>query len=689
MRVVLACGLAVLLCGLAACDGEEATPFAQAAAMAVREEAIAAGALTRTGPSMPNSNQEAVPVKKEADEEGLKPEQFSKIPFFVFKDGATNEKDADSQQKCQDVCLGRTTCKSYSWSRKQKDCLTSKHKLSFNGEYTFYTRRVYAGEKGSGDALMGRYRAFAGLVFQSKDFTRYEEKTVDECKKFCDTAVDGHGRKCNGFSYNEDKEVCMLSPFGLQYETNYDYYERNPEPIEIQVETTDPVTGDITITKKEKPVPVDVKVESAVKPFNETPEYKAQLTMQEAAAKQGAKEHSHKALMKKEVKHEKKELKTEEVSLQKEEKQEEVAQTKSKSPKATLERMKREKEREEAQEEETQKQYVLLLQKEKEQAAKKAMEIQRAKDLQEEKEQAELAAELNVKTEKKRIRMEEAAHVERQHKKVSVIVRAGRALAVNERKNKEKAFNAEENNAKEKLVKVDVKRTLANRHAKHKAEFDQFVADSTERNMKVRHTDKAAAVAMEQSKKAQTEELSRSQEGLKAVRALTHGLGLEIEKLKAQADGYQHEINQDAKEGKASPKAEVKLAYTMDNIKTEAQREAHRKRDIMKKEREILEQMDALKELDGQMSKMGIGRRRRAVADATHVSASDPAKVNMAMPTAKLPAESSSVGGRRRRSKARLTEEYMKDIATGGETGETMVPGVPAANRDQDEGDNR
>jgi len=328
---------------------------------------------------------------------------------------------------------------------------------------------------------------------------------------------------------------------------------------------------------------------------------------------------------------------------------------------------------------------VLNMQREKEQERKKAMEIQRQKDLQEEKEQAELAAELNVKTEKKRIKMEEAAHLERQKKKVAVIVRAGWALAVSERKNKEKAFNAEENNAKEKLVKVDVKRTLANRHAKHKREFEQFVEDSTERNLKVRHTDKAAAVAMKQSKKAQTEELSRSQESLKALRALTHGLGLEIEKLKAQADGYQHEINQDAKEGKASPKAEVKLQYTMDNIKTEAQREAHRKRDIMKKEREILEQMDALKELDAEMTKAGVGRRRRAVADATHVAAGDTSKIVMPMPVAKLPTESAEVGGRRRRSKARLTEEYMKDIQTGGETGETLVPGVPAMAREMDD----
>jgi hypothetical protein len=626
-------------------------------------------------------------MKKDANEEdNQKKEQFSKVPFFIFKDGATNEPNAGTQRQCQDVCLGRATCNSYSWSDKKKDCMTSKNKLSFNGKYTFYSKRVYSvGPKGSGDTVKSRYRAFSGLVFQSKDFTRYEEKTEDECKRFCDTAVDGHGRKCNGFSYDDDDQVCMLSPFGLQYETDYDYYERNPTPVTVEVRTTDKITGNTVITKKEKPVPLDSKVEPAVKPFNESPQYKSQLTMQEGAAKQGAKELAHKKLQKKEVKHEKKELQKEEGVLQKEEKLEEVENTKSKTPKAQLELMAREAGKEQALEEATQKKYVLNMQREKEQERKKAMEIQRQKDLQEEKEQAELAAELNVKTEKKRIKMEEAAHVERQKKKVAVIVRAGRALAVSERKNKEKAFNAEENNAKEKLVKVDVKRTLANRHAKHKREFEQFVEDSTERNLKVRHTDKAAAVAMKQSKKAQTEELSRSQESLKALRALTHGLGLEIEKLKAQADGYQHEINQDAKEGKASPKAEVKLQYTMDNIKTEAQREAHRKRDIMKKEREILEQMDALKELDAEMTKAGVGRRRRAVADATHVAAGDTSKIVMPMPVAKLPTESAEVGGRRRRSKARLTEEYMKDIQTGGETGETLVPGVPAMAREMDD----
>ena len=74
------------------------------------------------------------------------------------------------------------------------------------------------------------------------------------------TAVDGHGRKCNGFSYDDDDQVCMLSPFGLQYETDYDYYERNPTPVTVEVRTTDKITGNTVITKKEKPVPLDCKL---------------------------------------------------------------------------------------------------------------------------------------------------------------------------------------------------------------------------------------------------------------------------------------------------------------------------------------------------------------------------------------------------------------------------------------------
>merc|ERR1712196_705912 len=204
------------------------------------------------------------------------------------------------------------------------------------------------------------------------------------------------------------------------------------------------------------------------------------------------------------------------------------------------------------------------------------------------------------------------------------------------------------------MGKVDVKRVLANRKAKHKKQFEDFVEETTERHLKVRKTDKAAANAMKLSKKTQTEQLRQSQEQLKSMRALTHALGLEIEKLKAQADGYQHEINNDAKQGKASPTAETKLAYTMDNIK----------------------------KLDGEMTKMGVGRRRRQIADKTHVAARNPEKIKMKPIIPKLKSESDAVAGSPRRSKARLMKEYMADIAQSAGTGETLIPGVPGPEAD-------
>ena len=159
--------------------------------------------------------------------------------------------------------------------------------------------------------------------------------------------------------------------------------------------------------------------------------------MQESAAKEGAKELAHKNLNKKAEKHDQKALKAEEYTLIKEEKKEakKVAFTKARKPTATLKKLAHAEKQEKQEEEDTQKKYVISLQKEKEAQAKKVMATQRQKEVQAEKEQAELTAELKVKTEKKKIEMEKAAHNERQRKKVAVIIRAGKALAIQERKN--------------------------------------------------------------------------------------------------------------------------------------------------------------------------------------------------------------------------------------------------------------
>lgn len=283
-----------------------------------------------------------------------------------------------------------------------------------------------------------------------------------------------------------------------------------------------------------------------------------------------------------------------------------------------------------------------------------------------------------MKTELKRQQAKLEAHKEIQRKKVSVLVQQGRALAHTERMNKEKAYNAAEHNAKEKIVKMQVEKVISNRHAKHEKEFDQFVKTTTERHLKTRNTDKQVSIAMKQTKKQRQEDLVHAQEELKATRAITHAITIEIEKLKATADGYQHEINMDAKRGKKSPQAEVKLQYTMDNLRTEQNKEAYRRQEVEKLERNVLERQDELKKLDVEMTKKGIGRRRRMVEDATHAGPEAKKKQEPVVPTYEAEKSVNPALDRRRRTQARLSAEYMGTAMQSAGDGRTVLPGVPS-----------
>merc|ERR1719502_2656196 len=107
---------------------------------------------------------------------------------------------------------------------------------------------------------------------------------------------------------------------------------------------------------------------------------------------------------------------------------------------------------------------------------------------------------------------------------------------------------------------------------------------------------------MKQTKKQKETDLRHTSDELKRVRALVHAISIEIEKMKATADGYQHEINVDAKRGKKSPQAEVKLQYTMDNLRNEQNKVAYQKQEVQKLERDILDRQDKLKKLDTEMT---------------------------------------------------------------------------------------
>jgi hypothetical protein len=605
-------------------------------------------------------------------------ERYAKIPYFVMKDDAKKEEKATNKEDCQAACTKRPECKSVSFSAAKQDCLWSTHALSFNGEFTFYAKRAFPGAKDSGKNLLGKYRSFMGLMYQSKEFTRYQGKTQPECREFCNIAVDGHGRRCNGFSYRERDQTCLLSPFGLTYNADYDYYERNPRPVPKMVEKVDPATGETSVEEvpgEEVVPPIDAafvlpKVEAKM-----TPAYKAQIQVQEAAAKSGAKELAYKKRTGKVAKQEKQTFENQ-IEVMKEKEAEKTSGPVKGNAEIIQKGVEEREEKTEAEEERTSKQYQLTLKNERDAQLLKQQEDQRKFDDAMRQAEVEQRKKMAEEKEKEQSKKTEENAKEQAKKTIFVIVAQGRTLAFKERRNKERDYNAKEARAKQKVVKLEVKTIKENRHAKHEKEFEDFVQKTTERHLKVRETDTAVAIAMKQTKKQRITDLGHAQDELKRVRALTHATMINVEKLKAQADGYQHEINMDAKRGKKSPQAEVKLQYTMDSLRNEQNKVTYRKQEVQKLEKGVLEDQESLKKLDEEMTKKGIGRRRRNVEDSTH------APPNMNKGTPKMPTlirePENPALQRRRRSEARLNEQFETSLKQSGGDGATQLPGVPA-----------
>jgi len=604
-------------------------------------------------------------------------ERYSKIPYFIMKDDSRKEEKATNIEDCQAACTKRMECKSLSFSAVKQDCLWSPHSLSFNGEFTFFTKRSFGGEKISGKNVMGKYRSFPGLMYQSREFTRYQGKSQKECREFCNIAVDGHGRKCNGFSYRERDMTCLLSPYGLTYNADYDYYERNPQPVPKLVEKVDPATGATSVEEvpgKTVVPPIDAAFHGPKIEAKMTPEYKAQIQVQEAAAKSGHKELQYKKRTGKVAKAAKKTFE-DDIEVMKE-KEAEKAKGPVKGNSEIIEKgVEEREEKTQAEEEKTSKAYQLTLKNERDAQRLKQEADQRKFDDAMRKAEVEQRKKMAEEKEKEQSKKKEENSKEQAKKTIFVIVAQARTLAFKERRNKERDYNAKEAMAKHKVVKLEVKTIRENRHARHEKQFEDFVQKTTERHLKVREQDTQVAIAMKQTKKQKETDIGNTNDELKRTRALVHAMSIEIEKLKATADGYQHEINVDAKRGKKSPQAEVKLQYTMDSLRNEQNKVAFQKQEVQKLERDVLEQQESLKKLDEDMTKKGIGRRRRNVEDSTH-AAPNLDKGTPKMPTLIREPENPALQ-RRRRSEARLNEQFETQMKQSAGDGQTVLPGVP------------
>lgn len=615
-------------------------------------------------------------------EKGPHPASYSKIPFFALKYKAKRASQAKVASDCQLVCSQRKACKSFSFSVKKKDCLWSKEALAFNGLFTFFTKRTSKGKKGSGDNRMSRYRAFPGLMYEEKAWTRYEKQEEGGCRKLCDKAKDNLGRTCHGFSYNEHTQTCLLSPFGIHYDVSYDYFERNPQPkiVKKKVEKISKKKGKVKVVVKKKKIvkPLDVKLKKKKK--NKVvmiKKYKAALVQQEVAAKKGAKQ-----LAKQQRKAKKKKKKIQKTGVgikklarkKKEEKKKLKKKAKAKKKKKALNR----KEALKAHREKTKKKYLILRKRQKESARKQKHEASKKLRIQKAKMQEKLKKELSFKTKKKEIAVKRIKHQEKRRKQIDGIIKSGKKLAATERKNKKVGYGAAEHEAKEKLVKMQVKGVKARRHARHKRAYAKYVARTLKNELKKRKTSAAVSIAMKQMMKQRKAGVAASLKKQKKANALVHLVSLNIAKLKAKASGIQHSINISAKKGKKAPAQEVKLRFTMNTLRQEQRKEQFKKQKLAKMGRELTAKKAAVKRLDNRMTAKKVGRRRRATKTA-HKKKNKKKKLKKKMKKAAPPKapKKSNVGARRRRTKARLTTRFMKDAEQNQGLGKAYLPGLP------------
>merc|ERR1712093_210840 len=206
---------------------------------------------------------------------------YYKVPFFVLKAGSTKIRKAKTSADCEQACSQRKTCKSFSFSVNKQDCIWSTDALSFNGGFSFFSKRTGTGKKMSGNKRLSRYREFFGLMYQDKTWTRYTGPSRTKCQKMCDTASNSEGQTCHGYSYRGRDKTCLLTANGLLYDTNYDYYERTPDKKVGKNRSRKSSMHGNRLQKTFKP---------KKKPVTLSKEYKQQLVVQEADAKKGAKE---------------------------------------------------------------------------------------------------------------------------------------------------------------------------------------------------------------------------------------------------------------------------------------------------------------------------------------------------------------------------------------------------------------
>jgi len=132
---------------------------------------------------------------------------------------------ADSNVGCRHMCNMKGNCLSYSYSQEDFNCFMSEMRLNYDPGYTLYVKIQHreglsahakfftlpgiSGGSGAGNGGDGAETYFS------------EKMSFGECKYDC-----FKDEQCQAFSYNQESHECNGMDTGINYNANYQYYEK-------------------------------------------------------------------------------------------------------------------------------------------------------------------------------------------------------------------------------------------------------------------------------------------------------------------------------------------------------------------------------------------------------------------------------------------------------------------------------
>lgn len=155
---------------------------------------------------------------------------YHKIPNIVLRANGELFKDYPFG-KCRMHCSMNKKCKSMSWNRVDQECVTSSNTMLYDESFNCYLKK----QTGYDETMTmkdGNFHMLPGMRMEPEGDGGEPETgySLAECQFDCVNAED-----CKAISYSAEKQLCIRSRTSLEYNEDWDYYEKGKASVKDQM----------------------------------------------------------------------------------------------------------------------------------------------------------------------------------------------------------------------------------------------------------------------------------------------------------------------------------------------------------------------------------------------------------------------------------------------------------------------